>query len=118
MNPHVAKVKSAVSGAIAESLKRVGIEAGLQESIEIRLPKAVCLVLFELLAHSYEQWRKVNPDDASASPMVLEASHPAQRMATWQLEAHSSEPCRGFSPATIANCCWNQSHFSAKDAST
>ena len=79
-------MKSADSGAIAESLKSVGMEAGLQESIEMRLPKAACLVLFELLAHSYEQWRKVNPDDASASPMVLEAGHPAQRMAIWRLE--------------------------------
>jgi hypothetical protein len=43
-------------------------------------------VLFELLATSYERWREVNPDDTSANPMVVEASHPAQRMAIWQLE--------------------------------
>jgi hypothetical protein len=62
------------------------MEAGLQESVEISLPKGVCLVVFELLAKSYERWREVNPDDASANPMVVEASHPAQRMAIWQLE--------------------------------
>jgi len=43
-------------------------------------------VLFELLTSSYEEWRKLNPDDSSASPMQVTAEDHAQRAAFWKLE--------------------------------
>jgi hypothetical protein len=58
----------------------------LQSTVEIRLPKSVCLVLFELLTRSYEQWRKTNPDDSAAGPMLVNATKHADRKALWQLE--------------------------------
>jgi len=59
----------------------------LGEEVNIRLSKAACLVLFELLTTSDEQWRKSSPDDTSAQPMKLTASEHSERVALWWLEA-------------------------------
>ena len=40
------------------------MESELKNELTILLSKAACLVLFELLTESYEQWRKANPDDS------------------------------------------------------
>lgn len=56
------------------------------ESVSITLEKSACLVLFELLASSYEQWRKDSPSDSTAAPMSVHAKEHGQRVALWQLE--------------------------------
>jgi hypothetical protein len=61
-------------------------QSELKSEITISLSKAACLVLFELLTKSYEQWRRANPDDATASPMVVNASSQSERAALWQVE--------------------------------
>lgn len=58
----------------------------LDDKVVIDLPKSVCLVLFELLTRSYEEWRKGNPDDNSAGPLFVEAREFAQRNPLWRLE--------------------------------
>ena len=58
----------------------------LKSDITISLSKAACLVLFELLTESYEQWRSANPDDATAGPMVVKATSQSERVALWQVE--------------------------------
>lgn len=62
------------------------MEHGLSDSVEITLPKCVCLLLFELLSPSYEQWRTVNPGDARADPLLLSANDHCDRVAFWKLE--------------------------------
>ena len=58
----------------------------LEEPITFSLPKAVCLVLFELLTKSYAEWRKSNPNDASANAMQVTANEHSERIALCQLE--------------------------------
>lgn len=58
----------------------------LDEHISIHLSKAACLVLFELLTTSYEQWIEKNSDDSSASPMLVNAAEHEQRVALWHPE--------------------------------
>jgi len=60
--------------------------ADLKEPITLSLSKAACLILFELLTVSYEHWRKSNPNDDSASPMLVPANEHSERIALWQLE--------------------------------
>jgi hypothetical protein len=55
------------------------MEAGLQARVKIGLPEAACLVLFEVLATSYDQGREINPNDVSANLMMVDTSRPAQR---------------------------------------
>ena len=62
------------------------MNGSLNDKVAIELPKSVCLVLFELLTRSYEVWRKDNPDDSSAGPLLVEAREFAQRKALWRLE--------------------------------
>ena len=62
------------------------MENDLQATVEMRLPKSVCLVLFELLTRSYELWREENPDDTTAGPMLVNAIDLAERKALWRLE--------------------------------
>jgi len=62
------------------------MNSDMNEYISVPIPKAACLVLFELLTSSYEEWRKLNPDDSSASPMQVTAEDHAQRAAFWKLE--------------------------------
>jgi hypothetical protein len=62
------------------------MNSDLNEPISFSLPKAACLVLFELLTTSYEDWRKSNPNDASAAPMQVTAKEHAQRVALWRFE--------------------------------
>ena len=62
------------------------MENDLHSAVEIRLPKTVCLVLFELLTRSYEKWRETNPDDSAAEPMLVNAVEHSDRKALWQLE--------------------------------
>jgi hypothetical protein len=62
------------------------MDSSLNDQVAIDLPKSVCLVLFELLTRSYEVWRKENPEDESAEPMLVEAGEIAQRRALWRLE--------------------------------
>lgn len=62
------------------------MSTSLDESISISLPKSAWLVIFELLASSYEEWRKANPDDSSAGPMQIVAADHGQRVALWWLE--------------------------------
>ena len=56
------------------------------EAVDLSIPKAACLLLFELLTTAYEKWRPVNPDDRSADPMVISANNHAERIALWKLE--------------------------------
>lgn len=60
--------------------------ADLKEPVTLSLSKAACLVVFELLTVCYEQWRKSNPNDDSASPMLGPANEHSDRIALWQLE--------------------------------
>ena len=60
--------------------------ADLQEPVTLSLSKAACLVLFELLTESYIDWRRSNPNDASANPMLVSAKEHSERVALWQLE--------------------------------
>ena len=69
----------------------IGMEAqlpdpNLNEEVTLSLSRAACLVLFELLTTSYEVWRRDNPSDSSALPMVVEGQSHSQRAALWQLE--------------------------------
>ena len=61
-------------------------DPNLNEEVTLSLSKAACLVLFELLSTSYEVWRRDNPSDSSALPMVIEGQNHSQRAALWQLE--------------------------------
>ncbi|MGB0063041.1 MAG: hypothetical protein WBP85_01230, partial [Terracidiphilus sp.] len=56
------------------------------EPVTLEMPKSACLLLFEMLTTAYELWRKANPDDASANPMVIAAQTHAERVALWKLE--------------------------------
>jgi hypothetical protein len=56
------------------------MQSVLNEEVTLSLSKAACLVLFELLTTSYEEWRKENPDDSSAGSMIVEARDHSQRM--------------------------------------
>lgn len=58
----------------------------LSEPITLELPKSACLLLFEMLTTAYEHWRKANPDDAAADPMMITAQSHAERLAFWKLE--------------------------------
>lgn len=58
----------------------------LNEPVQLTLTTAECLVIFELLTQSYEEWRKNNPNDASKAAMILEAKTLGQRRALWHLE--------------------------------
>jgi hypothetical protein len=58
----------------------------LNETVTLDLPKSACLVLYELFAKSYKQWRKSNPDNSSPNPMQLDAKEYAERRAVWRLE--------------------------------
>jgi hypothetical protein len=58
----------------------------LSEPVMLELPKSVCLLLFEVLTATYERWRKSNPDDATADPMMIAAQTHAERVAFWKLE--------------------------------
>lgn len=62
------------------------MSTNLKENIELSLSRSACLVLFEFLTQSYENWRKTNPNDDTASPMLLHAETRAQRVALWKLE--------------------------------
>ena len=75
--------KNVCVGIICDGMAMI---ADLKEPITLSLSKAACLVLFELLTVSYEQWRKSNPNDDSASPMLVPANEHAERIALWQLE--------------------------------
>jgi hypothetical protein len=55
------------------------------EPVNFELPKSACL-LFEMLTRAYEDWRKTNPEDATAGSMTISANTHAQRVAFWQLE--------------------------------
>jgi len=57
------------------------------DTVSITLEKSTCLVLFELLANSYQQWRKDNPKDSAAAPMSVCATEHGQRVALWRLES-------------------------------
>lgn len=61
-------------------------EPQLKTDISLTLSKAACLVLFDLLTRSYEEWRRANPDDATAAPMTVAARTHAERVALWQIE--------------------------------
>jgi hypothetical protein len=64
----------------------------------------------------YEHWRKVNSDDASANPMVLEASHPAPRMAIWQLEGAIERILPELFSSNYRESLVDEERFLAKDA--
>ena len=61
-------------------------QSELNREVTISLSKAECLVLFELLTKSYEQWRRANPSDANAGPMVVNAGSHSERLALWRVE--------------------------------
>ncbi len=58
----------------------------LSETLSIQLSKAACLVLFELLTTSSDQWVKEDPNNSRDSPMLINATEPEQRVAFFQLE--------------------------------
>jgi len=66
-------------------------QSDLESEITISLPKAACLVLFELLTKSYEQWRRANPNDANADPMVVMAYSQSERVALWKVEGSTEK---------------------------
>jgi len=66
---------------------RSPLEEQLEEQLDIRLSKAACLLLFELLTNAYEAWRAENPQDSSAGAMLVRAEEHAERQALWQLES-------------------------------
>ena len=69
------------------SLERAAsMNSDLDEFVDIPIPKAACLVLFELLTTAYEKWRPANPDDRNAEALVVSANSHAERMALWKLE--------------------------------
>ena len=59
----------------------------LDEPVTLTLSKPACLLLFGLLDATYVSWRKQNPDDATAKPMIIEAKERAERKAFWELES-------------------------------
>jgi len=58
----------------------------LSEPVTLELPKSACLLLFEMLTTAYEEWRKCNPDDATADPLMIAAQAHGERVALWKLE--------------------------------
>ena len=58
----------------------------LDEQISISLPKGTLLVLFEFLAHSYEQWKGSGRERPSDHTFVLTKPDAAERVALWHLE--------------------------------
>jgi hypothetical protein len=62
------------------------MDQSLDETVEIRLPKSDCLLLFELLTRSYKVWRETNSNDAAADPMIVEARELCDRKVLWHLE--------------------------------
>ena len=61
-------------------------ESELKTEVTFSISKGACLVLFELLTRSYEEWRSANPDDATANPMLVSAGQHSERVALWQIE--------------------------------
>jgi len=80
------------------------MNSDLNEYVDVPIPKAACLVLFELLTSSYEEWRKLNPDDSSASPMNINAEDHAQRMALWKLKVRLKGPFPSSFHPTTTSC--------------
>jgi hypothetical protein len=62
------------------------MNSDLNEKVSITLPKSAWLVLFELLAKSYDIWRKENPNDSAGAPMLIAANEFGERSALWHLE--------------------------------
>jgi hypothetical protein len=58
----------------------------IETEVTFSISKGACLVLFELLTKSYEEWRGVNQDDATANPMLVSAGRHSERVALWQIE--------------------------------
>ena len=58
---------------------------GLAEQITISMPKGTLLVLFEFLAHSYEQW-KGSGDQLAHDTFTLLKPDDGERVALWHLE--------------------------------
>jgi len=57
----------------------------LAEQTTISLPKGTLLVLFEFLAHSYEEWKKADTQQSDESYSLLKPDS-GERIALWHLE--------------------------------
>jgi len=62
------------------------VSSGLDEQVTISIPKGTLLVLFEFLAHSYEQWRESGNEQRSDGTFALLIPDSGERLALWQLE--------------------------------
>jgi hypothetical protein len=62
------------------------VSTGLDEQVTISIPKGTLLVLFEFLAHSYEQWKGSAKEQRSDDTFVLRTPDAGERVALWQLE--------------------------------
>src|SRR5215813_4408168 len=61
------------------------VSTGLDQQITISLPKGTLLVLFEFLAHSYEEWKKADTKQSDESFALLKPDS-GERIALWHLE--------------------------------
>jgi hypothetical protein len=62
------------------------VSKGLNEQVAISMAKGTLLVLFEFLAHSYEQWRGSGNERPPDDTFALLRPDGAERAALWQLE--------------------------------
>src|ERR1700674_136798 len=75
--------------AVLEQLKsrRGGnLSTALDEQVTISLPKGTLLVLFELLAQSYDSWKRSGSPQLAEDTLVLLKPHAGERTALWDLE--------------------------------
>ena len=59
--------------------------ADLGEPVTLSLSKTACLVLFDVLSKSYDEWR-TKVTDSDNQPLLIVAGELAARRALWQLE--------------------------------
>ena len=71
------------------------------EQVNFGLSKSACLLLFEMLTRAYGEWRKMNPEDATASPMTISAKTHAERLSFWQLEGALERTFLSYSLPTM-----------------
>jgi len=62
------------------------VNTALDEQVTISLPKGTLLVLFELLARSYDLWKTSDTRQHAEDTFVLDTPDPAERAALWHLE--------------------------------
>jgi hypothetical protein len=63
------------------------LNSALDEQVTISLPKGTLLVLFELLASSYDSWKRSGTPQLAEDTFVLLKPDAGERTALWGLEA-------------------------------